>query len=65
MEEKRKTELEEQVMQELKDRHTELQREIANRELLLSDLKAQHSNYETYQELLDAIEEKKKRISYY
>ncbi|CCW29110.1 hypothetical protein XNC3_1140002 [Xenorhabdus nematophila F1] len=59
MEEKRKTELEEQVMRELKLRHAELQEEIANRERLLSDLEAQHSDYETYQELLDAIEEKR------
>ncbi|WP_340618651.1 AAA family ATPase [Xenorhabdus entomophaga] len=59
MEEKKKADLEEQVMRELKRRHAELQNEISHREKLLSDLKSQYSEYKTYQELLDAIEQKR------
>lgn len=63
MEEKKKTELEERVLLEHKRRNAELQKEIAGRESILSEIKSQHAQYENYQKLLEAIEQKESEFS--
>jgi len=59
MEENKRAELEEQILHEQKKRHAELQSEIAAQEDFLIDIKSKYSEYENYQDLLDAIEKKR------
>lgn len=59
MEQNKKEELEERVLSDLKLRHAELQNEIAEREKILGQLRNQYSQYKTYQDLEESIEQKR------